>query len=827
MTPPTTIHNDDNAQTASVFGWRSLVLACGLLALVVVAGYVVPEWVRGGELVLPLDDVYIHMQYAAQIARGEVYVYNPGLPPSSGATSLLYPYLLALGHVVGLRELALGWWVLAIGTGALAVSCGFIARIAQKAGLGRAGVVLLAASYGLTGPVGWHYSSGMETGLLIAFMLATLYGFVSRRFRFTILFAVLMAITRPEGAILAVMTSGVLVLSAWRTRGVSVLWGLLPVAVLGVQPTVNLLVTGSATAAGSSAKSILSMVPADPMVMARLIEGNFGRMWWEFLTGYSGREGLYLPVGLLVGALAGVVLLVWRERRIWLVLLVVGWLGAGTAAVSTLDPAFWHFKRYQMPFMALLFPLAAWGLVRLPKWVSYGVLVLWVVSALVSSMAFFQPAYGLNVGYLREQQVPMARWLRENTPDDAVVAVHDVGLMRYLGERTTVDMVGLTTAGAAESWRNGPGALAEFLSEYEPRPNYVASYTDALGLSYLVDTGLYGELLAEFPAEPSDRYNVALAGAYQGVWRIDWSNVAGADEIGFDTYADYVSGADLVDAVDVGSLTSEIAHGYQWSNEGRLPGFPTEVYELAYPDGRVVLDGGRLINGEERFTVMLESGRDAVLVTRLHPRNAGTFQVFVDGQTVASRTIASIPGQWVDVATQIDGEMIVEVATLITIVLDTPGGHYMPYQHWVYQGDFPEAATISDDALAVFDGFALDAVVLTPDVEALAVQMDWLKAVEKQPGDYRVFAHVYDDLDTAPVAQADRYPLNGALPPGNWLPGELSDTIMVNLAELAPGRYRVAVGLYDPNTGIRQVPSGGQGTFTDDGRILVGEIEVE
>ena len=49
----------------------------------------------------------------------------------------------------------------------------------------------------------------------------------------------------------------------------------------------------------------------------------------------------------------------------------------------------------------------------------------------------------MNVSYVYQQPYQMAIWLRDNTPEDALVAVHDVGLMRYLGERSTLDMVGL------------------------------------------------------------------------------------------------------------------------------------------------------------------------------------------------------------------------------------------------------------------------------------------------------------------------------------------------------------------------------------------------
>ncbi len=78
--------------------------------------------VGGGQVVMPLDDAYIHFQYAHQIAVGQPYVYNPGLPPTSGATSFLYPYILALGDLIGFRGLNFGLWAMGIGALALAIS---------------------------------------------------------------------------------------------------------------------------------------------------------------------------------------------------------------------------------------------------------------------------------------------------------------------------------------------------------------------------------------------------------------------------------------------------------------------------------------------------------------------------------------------------------------------------------------------------------------------------------------------------------------------------------------------------------------------------------
>src|SRR5215475_3677802 len=60
--------------------------------------------------VMPLDDTYIHFQYARVLAEGHPLQYNPGQPPTSGATSLLYPLVLAVGYVLGFQGERLAWW---------------------------------------------------------------------------------------------------------------------------------------------------------------------------------------------------------------------------------------------------------------------------------------------------------------------------------------------------------------------------------------------------------------------------------------------------------------------------------------------------------------------------------------------------------------------------------------------------------------------------------------------------------------------------------------------------------------------------------------------
>src|SRR5215211_7853732 len=86
-----------------------------------------------GDWLMPLDDVYIHFQYARQMALGQPYVYNPGQPPTSGATSFLYPYILAFGYFLGFHDLALGAWAMIVGTLALLASIWAVYRLGRAA----------------------------------------------------------------------------------------------------------------------------------------------------------------------------------------------------------------------------------------------------------------------------------------------------------------------------------------------------------------------------------------------------------------------------------------------------------------------------------------------------------------------------------------------------------------------------------------------------------------------------------------------------------------------------------------------------------------------
>ena len=826
-------------------------VCCGVAAWVLLA-YACASLAAGrGEFLLPLDDVYIHFQYAKQLASGQPFVYNPGQPPTSGATSFLYPFILAAGYLLGFQGLNLSLWAMCVGAVALAGSAWLVYRLALVYGAAGWLALLMTLAFALTGAVSWHFMSGMETGLMILLVLATLYMVVTRRVWGFVVSASLLALMRPEGGVLAVIAVGVFALT-WAQQAAPLQYRkrlvlTVPVLMLGVQPLVNWLVTGSPVATGNSAKSILGTVPFYWDEVIGRILANFARMWWEFFTGYSLREGWYVPLLLVpLGAVGLWALLRDREQRAVCVMLVL-WLLAGTAAIATLDTAFWHFKRYQMPLLVLFYPLAAWGIVGILKIqrkdanpspqtplpqgergfrvrnsiVVYGYGVVAAAFVVVTAATFLW-AFALNVNYVYLQPLQMARWLEANTPEDALVAVHDVGMMRYMGGRTTLDMVGLTTPGAADYWRNGPGSVAEFLIAH--RPDYIASYGHGhgYGLGMLAETSLYGEPLAGFPVQLDPNYNVALAADFQGIYAPDWRLIISANP--FLLNMPLVPDAQVV---NVANMTSERLAGYEWSVSPAYEGFVTQPYALSGEHclhrGLAELDGARAVT-EESFTIEATPGESLLLMTMFHPVERGVYDVYMNDVHLDRNWIPETPGCWSIARTMIPGEMVTEAALTIRIEAQTASGVYLPAHHAVIPQEIAVADT--DAALAHFQGrsFGMTAVDLLYNPGSLLLGVTWyaLPAVE---GDYRLFVHVYEADDAPPVAQTDRYALHS--PPGNWLPGEHRDTVMVNLDGVPPGAYRVAIGFYNPYTFERLMPESDTLEVSPDGRLFIGEIEVQ
>ncbi len=842
-----------------------------------------------GELLMPLDDVYIHFQYAKQIANGQPYIYNPGDPPTSGATSFIYPWLLALGYWLGFTGLNLGWWALLLGAVALLISLNALYWLCLALGLPRSLSLFTALVFGLTGTFAWHFMSGMETGLMVAFTLLTLLMVVQRNLWGFALAGSLLAITRPEGSIMAAIASLLMLPRLWRhvARRWYLLVVFLPVVAIFAQPALNYLITGTVVASGSQAKSVFGSIPFDLGAVVSRIIRQFSRMWLEFITGYSPLQGWYLPpLSGLLGVLGAVLLLFRREwRSVGLALL--GWFVVVSGAISTLDTTFWHFKRYQVPLMALFLPLAVYAIFTIVRFVQRRDAIIsirtneqisiqrvpaiyktniskahtyTIIIAIMLSVAFLLPLFAqfvhyhaANVGYVQAQPLQMARWLAANTPEDATVAVHDVGVMRYIGERRTLDIVGLTTASAAQYWRNGPGAVAEFIMREQP--DYIASYGrgHGYGLGMLADTDLYANQLAGFPVDIEPHLNVALAAAFQAIYQPDfltempeatYATDKLANEYFVVTQQDWWRTLDPKPpqrTINVADPASEARVGYTW--DGYVGGNATSVYEWRYPVALIpdvigsyewpVLDAVRRLDGFEEFTIShLDPTYGLLLTTRLHSIAAGELRVFANGALVDESIVIQQPGFWQDVRTWIPPAHIDETTT-IRVEADISGDQpYEPARHALLQMRLEPPAREAAP-IATYQDEALQLLSVDQTLQGEAVQFPnrlWLElgwySEGNASGDYRFFAHLYDDVNQAPVAQVDRYLDWGNVPVGNLLHGILSERFTIFTSGLPPGVYQLAIGFYNPQTNERLMPESNVYEISPDGRLFLGEVVI-
>ncbi|MFN7147194.1 MAG: hypothetical protein ACK4YP_25730, partial [Myxococcota bacterium] len=130
---------------------------------------------NGGELSPPLDDAFIHFQYARRMAEGAPFSYQAGDGFSSGATSLIWPAVLAVGWRLGFQDVSLYVWTLLLNTVLLAAAGTFTYRWLGRVADERTalfGTVLLVT----TGPLVWAAFSGMEVLLFATAMAAVLDG---------------------------------------------------------------------------------------------------------------------------------------------------------------------------------------------------------------------------------------------------------------------------------------------------------------------------------------------------------------------------------------------------------------------------------------------------------------------------------------------------------------------------------------------------------------------------------------------------------------------------------------------------------------------------
>jgi hypothetical protein len=680
--------------------------------------------ITGGEISLPLDDSFIYLQYARAIAEGHPFVYTAGNAPTTGATSLLWPFLLLPPHLFRLGPVLAIGWSLALGAMALMASAFLMARLG-RALAGTAGM-LIAVTLFLSSPhLLWGYMSGMEIGLYASVLLASLVLYLEERERAIfprlrwMLF--LLAVSRPEGAVL----SGVLGIAMLFDRRRAAREGqvprfldpvlLVPFAAAAFPFLVNLLVSGSIESTSSQAKSILAE-PHPDVRWKFLMESP--KVWLSIAKSYLSCLDLQ-PGAIMIHrywiptAAALVSFLVfsfvprgrpWADGRVFFLLLPA-------AIVVDSFPVAWsvHFYRYQQGFYPVFLACCAAGIARaatlawshLPRVLGAPLAALaialplgsWSPIATVEYANVIQ-FYGHNCENILHQQVKVGRWIEENLPRTAVVGMNDAGAIAYYGNRSTVDLLGLTTEGFAKVYRSGIGCMFERLRRLPPPrlPTYFAIYPE--WFPYLKSSGVLGP--ESFRAHLG--FNTICGQDDKVVYPAEWIDVIPADSVILDHPE--IRGAKRRDAFDLAWLEDEKRHGWKpygyefdetgskWRNRPSVL-LRDILRQYSYTDRptRPIADAGRKVFGWERFRLRVEPGKDATLIMRTDAWYPNLLTVKVDGSVAGTWTIARSETAWVEPSFRIPGKLITRPRPEIEIRRQDPkdGSDYAPFHYWIYQ----------------------------------------------------------------------------------------------------------------------------------------------
>lgn len=709
VTPPST---DRSTRAPVVSGAAALLLGAGFVAVSVAY--------NRGSLVPPLDDVYIHLQYARQLGDGEPLRYQPGAEITTGASSLLWMVLLGAAHAVGFD----GRWLLAVavagGVVGVALAAAFTSAAATRLG-GRAAGWWAGLLTALCGPLLWGGASGMEVGLLAALVTGTLLSYLRERprFRWTPVVAALLALTRPEGFLVAAAFTAAMAWTLLRScpgtppgelswlrwqrgfpSGRAAARGLLvaaPVVVFAAQLLLFRVLTGTSQANGVLAKSWLHTgFLHQPLEIADHVQRNVAALLAS-LAGLSGQDVL-APLALVVAVLGVAALAARRERT--LAVALGGGLVLVVAAVATLTTAMWQDLRYLQPFLPLLLLLVVLGAGLVPHRAARGGLLAVVLLFTVAATPAWALRLGQQASAMREGPVSVAQWIAGNVPPGDVVAVNDVGAAAWFGGHRTVDLVGLTTNGMAAPSLNGPGTLYEALRALPPdeRPQWFAVF-DRWGGVPVADLGRAG-LLGTEPvitfglAGPARPISASAPQTCQidrscdrvSIWRADWSAADSAQA------PDAPVPGRIVDHLNVGDTADEAAHG--WTTDPPVLGVqPDSVLDRAVvAPGRLVADSGRHVVGGETFTLGgTVPGRPVTLTGRigagpaLPGERTRVVAVDVDGRPAGEWTLPDAQ-PWAQASFTVPGELVtgdrVTVTTRPVAPLLAPYPDYRSYGWW-------------------------------------------------------------------------------------------------------------------------------------------------
>ncbi len=419
-----------------------------VLALLLVLLYFGAELYLFERPAFPLDDSWIHLQFARHLAQGNGLVYNVG-ERVNGSTSPLWTAVLSLGFLLpgGLPLL----WPKLLGIALFLTGVRATVHLAAALGLGRwsqsmAGLMVAGCHWWA-----WSALSGME---ILLFSNLAIWGLILHQREaddehaapISVAVLAVACLARPEGLLLWALAVGERILDE-RARLSRTMPGLaVGLMVLSSVLLYNIWVGGSPLPTTFHAKTHTDWVLVPNAGYLRSVLN----VLWDAQPILS---LLALAGGIRLAAHADVL----RPPRLLPVLWLIGQPLAYSILTSPQGPQpLGNFGRYYFPLvpvvvvlgLAALEPLLSAPALALRRWRLSWTPLLTIL--LLTPMAFSvwkgPGRYLQTVANVEDSDVRMARWLQQRLPPGARLAAQDIGALKFfLPDHYFVDLAGIIT----------------------------------------------------------------------------------------------------------------------------------------------------------------------------------------------------------------------------------------------------------------------------------------------------------------------------------------------------------------------------------------------
>jgi arabinofuranosyltransferase len=491
-------------------------LTVALLATFVAVGFFLwREHTTAGVFGFPLDDSWIHAQFARNLALGHGFSYNPG-EPVSGSTAPLWTLVTATGYLVTGDPVLAGKL---LGVLFLALTVFFTYVLVRTISDDAREALFAAIVVGTLPRLVWASLSGMEITLAVTLTLAGILAHILyqrtagvRQYLATVLFG-LATLARPECAVFfaAAMIDRILVSILIRWREVAARdWVVpllihvavfavvvLPFVVFSAKFGVGFLPNTAYAKALYWNRGLLNAVARGSTLE---VAKSFTVYPYDYFMSFL-QESLSNNPILFVASIFGFLGLVFSlpygtesRLRSFIIPLSVVLFPVAIGIVVPFGTASFQEGRYAAPIAPLMLIMGTIGLYAAAHHAAHifaaakslgrpaklvlersliWLLMFLTISCQVRTTWYRGRVYGMEVANINEMQVATGKWVDQNLPKNAFVATNDIGAIAYFSGRRLLDTVGLISPEVLDDVRAGiPRDDAVFALLARERPDY-------------------------------------------------------------------------------------------------------------------------------------------------------------------------------------------------------------------------------------------------------------------------------------------------------------------------------------------------------------------